>query len=55
MFFHRPGNMFYLTLPSNSSADSFDKKNTKSVFQTQLPEPNELKGDREVGLAEISE
>ena len=46
-------NMFYLTLPSNSSADAFDKKNTQSEFQIQLPEPIELKGDWEVGLAEI--
>ena len=45
--------MFYLTLPSNSSADAFHKKNTQSEFKTQLPEPIDLQGDWEVGLAEI--
>ena len=41
--------MFFFTLPSCRSADAFDKKN----IQTQLPEPIELKGEWEVGLAEI--
>ena len=45
--------MFYLTLPSNSSAKVFHKENTQSEFKTQLPEPIDLQGDWEVGLAEI--
>ena len=34
--------MFYLTLPSKSSADAFHEKNIKSEFKTQLPEPVDI-------------
>ena len=42
----------YLTLPSNSSADYFPH-NRASHFVTKLPQPTELSGEWEVGLAEI--
>ena len=44
--------MFYLTLPSNSSQNLF-KENTLSHYITQLPQPVDLEGHWEVGLAEI--
>ena len=42
----------YLTLPSNSSAQYFDG-NTPSHYFTKLPQPIELSGEWEVGLAEL--
>ena len=44
--------MFYLTLPSNSSMDFFPDNNASHFF-TKLPQPQELDGEYEVGLAEI--
>ena len=44
--------MFYLTLPSNSSLGFFPNNNA-SHFITKLPQPQELNGEYEVGLAEI--
>ena len=49
---HRTVNMFYFTLPSNASAAMYPR-NTASEYRTQLPDPVELEGDWEVGLAEI--
>ena len=44
--------MFYLTLPSNSSLAYFPD-NKASHFTTKLPQPQELDGEYEVGLAEL--
>ena len=44
--------MFYLTLPSNSSLAYFPD-NKASHFTTKLPQPQELDGEYEVGLAEV--
>ena len=44
--------MFYLTLPSNSSLVYFPNNNA-SHFTTKLPQPQELDGEYEVGLAEV--
>ena len=44
--------MFYLTLPSNSSMVFFPDNNASHFF-TMLPQPQELDGEYEVGLAEI--
>ena len=44
--------MFYLTLPSNSSLKFFPD-NHPSHFFTKLPQPQELDGEYEVGLAEL--
>ena len=44
--------MFYLTLPSNSSMVYFPDNNASHFF-TMLPQPQELDGEYEVGLAEI--
>ena len=44
--------MFYLTLPSNSSMVFFPDNNA-SHFVTKLPQPQELDGEYEVGLAEL--
>lgn len=46
-------NMFYLTLPSNSSMNFFPD-NTVAHFKTKLPSEINLQGDWELGLAEIS-
>ena len=43
---------FYLTLPSNSSL-SYHPENTITHYLTQLPKSIELKGEWEVGLAEV--
>lgn len=43
---------FYLTLPSNSSANYYDN-NTLTKFSTRLQSSMSLKGDWEVGLSEI--
>jgi hypothetical protein len=45
-------NMFYLTLPSNSSMDYFPD-NTLTHFTTRLPQMMDLDGSCEIGLAEI--
>lgn len=45
-------NDFYLTLPSDSSAQFFPA-NTLSDYRTKLPYPIQLKGRWEVGLAEL--
>ena len=44
--------MFYLTLPSNSSA-SYYEDNTVTNYKTKLCKPINLQGEWEVGLAEI--
>lgn len=44
---------FYIYLPSNSSADIYPD-NTLSTYSTALRRPLQLRGDWEVGLAEIS-
>ena len=46
-------NRFYVTLPSNSSADYYPK-NTVARYTTKLAYKIELKSEWEVGLAEIS-
>lgn len=45
-------NRFYLTLPSNSSAEYYPD-NTVAQFSTKLAKAYELDGDWEVGLVEI--
>jgi hypothetical protein len=45
-------NHFHLTLPSNSSLDSYPQ-NTVARFTVKLPETIQLDGDFEFGLAEI--
>ena len=45
-------NMFYVTLPSNSSHKYFPQ-NTLTHYTTQLPQPIHLSGDWECGLVEI--
>jgi len=44
---------FYLTLPSNSSANYYPS-NTVARYANKLPQVMELEGDWEVELAEIS-
>ena len=46
-------NDFYLTLPSNSSMNTFPE-NTKTKFTTLLPNNLILSGDYEVALANIT-
>ncbi len=43
---------FYITLPSNSSMDSYPS-NTVSHYTTKLPQRLNLEGDWEVALVEI--
>jgi len=46
-------NRFYVTLPSNSSADYYPE-NTVARYTTKLADKIELESECEVGLAEIS-
>lgn len=45
-------NNFYVTLPSNSSAEYFPQ-NTQSSFRTKLSHPLVLNGEWDVGLSEV--
>jgi hypothetical protein len=49
---HYTTNMFYLTLPSNSSMNYFPN-NTLTHYTKKLPKIMELDGTWEIGLAEI--